>query len=957
MMYVYLRSYRSFIMWLFRRMSVIIAVMTFLIHFAAAQDAEQTVAALGLGSELPFNPNVRSGVLPNGMKYYVMKNSRPENRAALRLAVNAGSVLETDEEQGLAHFVEHMCFNGTKNFPKNKLVEYLESIGMRFGADLNAYTSFDETVYMLELPMDDDGVVTNGMQVLVDWAHAVTFEHDEIDKERGVIMEEWRSRKGAASRIRDVQFPVLLKGSLYANRMPIGLPEVIENSPYESLKGFYRKWYRPDNMAIIAVGDFDVDQMEKKIAAMFGAIPEHDTPLNRPVPAVPDHEELLFTSATDPEATSSSVTMYVKRETRRRENVADYRRIMAEQLYARMLNERYSELLQQADPPFVSAAARSGGFVRSKDAFMLSTSPREGEAERAFEALLKEAMRVKQHGFTASELERAKTNALRRMEQRFNERDKTQSGSHASELTRHFLTAEPVPGIEIEYEIYKRFMPTITLREVNRLTNEFLTEENRVIAVSMPDKPGLTPPTEEQMRAVIAKVEAMELDAYVDEVANKPLVEVGPSTVTVIEEAAYDDIDITEWKLSNGVRVLFKKTDFKADEILFSATSPGGLSLVADEDLPSGAMASNIITMGGVGEFDMIQLRKTLAGKVVNVSPTIGSESEGFSGSFAPKDMETAFQLIYLYFHQPRKDTTSFISFKTRMMSMFENFGNMPERVFSDTLTRTMSNYHPRSQSVNTEWLERVDLDKAFDIYTDRFRDASDFTFVFVGNITPDDLKPMVEQYLGQLPVINRREIWKNHNIKAPRGIVEKTVQKGVDDKTMVGFVMTGPFDWTYKNRYVLTSLREYLNIVLRESIREDKGGTYGVGVMARAEKYPESEYMIMINFGTSPDRLDEMIETMREVLTDVLHNPPSEENLGKIKEIQRRERETSMKENNFWLGQLVRAVSLNEPLNEFLEYERMIDALTADMILDAARTYITLDEYIQVLLLPEDKD
>jgi zinc protease len=941
----------------FRITSIVVLLMTIVtLHGAVAQETTTSFTVPGLGADIPVNPNIKIGTLENGMRYYIMQNKKPENRAALRLAVNAGSVLETDAEQGLAHFVEHMCFNGTKNFPKNKLVEYLEGIGMRFGADLNAYTSFDETVYMLEIPMDDEMIITQGMQVLIDWASNVTFDHEEIDKERGVIIEEWRARKGASSRIRDIQFPVLLHGSKYADRLPIGKPEILTSFEYETLKGFYSKWYRPDLMAIVAVGDFDVPTMEKKIVDMFGSIPKPADKLVRPTEAVPDHTELLCTIASDPEATSSSVALYFKHEPKVERKIKDFRASMAERLFSRMLNDRYSELLQQNDPPFVSAYAGKGGFVRSREVFILNATPKEGDVDRGFEALLKEAYRVKQHGFTASELERAKTNVLRGMERQYNEREKTQSGSHASEFVRNFLVEEPIPGIEMEYELYKKYLETITLREVNKLTDEYITDANRVITFSMPEKPGLTPPTEEQLRAVIARVEAMQLDPYVDEVANKPLVEVGESKVRVTAEKKHEDIDVTEWTLSNGIRVFIKQTDFKADEVMFGATSPGGISLVNDADLPSAALASSIISMGGVGEFNQIQLRKTLAGKVANVSPTISSETEGFSGSFAPKDMETAFQLLYLYFHQPRKDTTSFNSFKTRMMSMFENFGNQPERVFSDTLTATLSNYHPRQQTISKEWLERVDLDKAFAIYTDRFRDASDFTFTFVGNVKLDELKPMVEKYIGQLPTIGRKETWKNHNIKPPTGQVEKIVRKGVDDKTMIAFVMTGPFEWTYENRYTFAALEEYLTIKLRESIREDKGGSYGVGVNASADKYPEAEYAVMINFGTSPDRVDEMIETMRTVLTDATENPASDEDIGKIKEIQRRERETGMKENGFWMGQLMRAISLGEPLNQFMQYEKMIDGLTAQHILDAAKKYINLERYVQVVLLPEEK-
>ncbi|MFA6234719.1 MAG: pitrilysin family protein, partial [Bacteroidota bacterium] len=472
-----------------------------------AQENEIHASSPGLGSLLPINPKIRMGKLENGMKYYIMQNKKPENRAALRLAVNAGSVMETDEQQGLAHFCEHMAFNGTKNFEKNELVQYLESIGMRFGGDLNAYTSFDETVYMLELPMDDPAKVTKGMQVLVDWASNLSFDDEEIDKERGVIIEEWRSRNGAGARIRDKQFPILLKGSMYADRLPIGKPEILRTFKYETIKQFYHDWYRPDMMSIVAVGDFDVNAVEGQIKQMFGSIPARENPKPRPVFDVPDHDELLFAIATDKEATGTSLTLYHKMNPTVDRKVSDYRKSMIEQLYSQMLNDRYSEMLQKKDPPFLNAYSGQGGFVRAKDVYMLGASTTEDGVLRGFEALLTEAKRVKDHGFTASELERAKTNVLRGMEQSYNEREKTRSESHASEFVRNFLTEEPIPGIEMEYELYKKYLPTISIREVNKLTADLMLVKNRVVSLSMPEKDGVAVPTEAQLRPVMDNVD------------------------------------------------------------------------------------------------------------------------------------------------------------------------------------------------------------------------------------------------------------------------------------------------------------------------------------------------------------------------------------------------------------------------------------------------------------------
>jgi zinc protease len=922
----------------------------------SAQEQESAISSLGLGSELPVNPLVKVGKLENGMTYYIMQNTRPENRAEMRLVVNAGSILETDEQQGLAHFVEHMAFNGSTNFEKNELVEYLESIGMRFGADLNAYTSFDETVYMLELPMDDEDVVNKGMQVLVDWASELSFEHEEIDKERGVILEEKRSRSSGASRIRDKQFPVLLNGSKYASRLPIGTTEVLENFEYETIKKFYHDWYRPDLMAIVAVGDFDVSKMEQKIKEKFGAIAKHPNPPLREMVEVQDHSEFLFSIESDPEATSTSLALYHKMEPTVDRKVIDYRKSMVPRLYSTMLNERYRELLQDANPPFLGASSGKGGFVRTKDVYMLRCSVKDGGIARGLEALLIEAERVKQHGFLETELERAKTNILRRMEQSYNEREKTRSGSHAAEFVRNYLTEEPIPGIEVEYELYKKYLPTITIREVNKLTDELMPEENRVLTVSMPEKEDFPKPTEEELRAVIAKVESMELEPYVDEVANKPLTEVPTDGAKVTAEQTHDDVGVTEWTLGNGVRVLLKPTDFKADEILIGAVSPGGQGHVSDADYPSGSMAANIVNMGGVGDFDAIKLRKALTGKVARINPYISGEYEGFSGSAAPKDLETALQLVYMYFSAPRKDTTAFESFKTRMQGFLANARNQPESVFGDTLRSTMSNYHPRSRPMNEEWLGELDLETAFDFYTDRFRDASDFTFFFVGNFQPEELKPMVETWLGALPVTNRKETWKDPGVRPPTGVIKKEVHKGIDDKSLVAVVFTGDYEWSYANNYAISSLEELLTIRLREQIREEKGGTYGVGVNMNIDKYPEQDYMMLINFGTRPERVEELTGELFSVLNSVRNEPADQETIDKIKEMQRRERETNLKENNWWISQLQGAVMYNEPLNRWMQYDAMIDALDADMLMETAQKYLNMDNYIQVVLYPEAK-
>ncbi|MDT8325007.1 MAG: insulinase family protein, partial [Bacteroidota bacterium] len=438
--------------------------------------------------------------------------------------------------------------------------------------------------------------------------------------------------------------------------------------------------------------------------------------------------------------------------------------------------------------------------------------------------------------------------------------------------------------------------------------------------------------------------------------ANKPLTEVPAAGAKVTAEKMHDDVGVTEWTLGNGVRILLKPTDFKADEILFGAVSPGGLGHVSDEDIPSGTMAANIVNMGGVGDFDAIKLRKALTGKVASVNPFINGEYEGFTGSAAPKDLETALQLVYMYFHEPRKDTTAFESFKTRMEGYLANARNQPESVFGDTLRAALSNYHPRNRPMNEEWLGEMDLETAFNFYTERFRDASDFTFFFVGNFSPEELKPMVETWLGALPVTNRKESWKDPGVRPPKGVIKKEVHKGIEDKSLVAVIFTGDHEWSYENNYAISSLEELLTIRLREEIREEKGGTYGVGVNLNVDKYPEQDYMLLINFGTKPERVDELTGELFSVLNSVRSEPVAQETIDKIKEMQRRERETNLKENSWWMGQLQGAIMYNEPLNRWMQYDDMIKALDADMLMQAAKKYLNMDNYLQVVLYPEEK-
>ncbi|MBN1212427.1 MAG: insulinase family protein [candidate division Zixibacteria bacterium] len=926
---------------------------------AVAQDSAGPVKT-GFSTDLDYvihrDPDITCGKLDNGLTYYIRVNKKPEKRVELRLAVNAGSVLEDDDQQGLAHFNEHMAFNGTKNFKKNELVDYLESLGMRFGPDLNAYTSFDETVYMLQVPTDSTELVETAFQVLEDWAHQISFEDEEIDKERGVIVEEWRLYRGAGARLQDKQFPILLKGSKYAERMPIGKMEVVENCSYETLKRFYREWYRPDLMTVVAVGDFDREWMDGLIKKYFSRLPIAQKPRAREIYPVPDHKETLFAIATDKEATRTNVSVNYKHPLKISRTVADYRDDMIVNLYNNMLNQRLYELTVQPNPPFLYGYSGKGSFLRSKDMYTLGASVEDNGVERGLKALLVEAERVKRFGFTAAELERQKKETLRWIQQLYNERDKTQSRDLAGEYVRNFLRSEPIPGIAYEYELYLRYLPDITLEEVNRLAGEFITKENRVVMVSGPEKPDVTIPTEEQLTAVFAVVEQTEITPYEEVVSEEPLVKSAPEAANIVAEYHIDELGLTCWMMANGVEVILKPTDFQNDEILMSAFSSGGSSLVDDSDYVPAITAASIIEEGGLADFNQIELQKKLAGKMVNVSPSINEFSEDMGGSSTPDDFETMLQLIYLYFTAPRKDSAAFLAYRNRMEAYIENRNANPEAVFFDTLQVVMSRNHPRAKPWSLELLSQVDLDRSFDIYKERFDDASDFIFIFVGNIDIDKVRPMIQTYLGGLPSLRREESWRDLGIRPPDGLVTKEVYKGIEPKSRVYLVFHGGFDWNRQSRYELMAMADAFRIKLREVIREDLSGTYGIGVNARYFDAPTRAYQIYISFGCDPKRVDELTGVIMTQIDSLKTFGLEESYIEKVKEMQRRERETQLKENNFWLRSLSQIFEEHEDPMNLLDFENLINTLTVEKVRRAAEKYFDTGNYIKVVLYPEDK-
>lgn len=927
-------------------------VLTLPLFFSPALGAQQPTVA-SPQDPLPLDSAVVVGKLENGLTYLLRANRRPENRAELRLVVNAGSILEDEDQLGLAHMLEHMAFNGTANFEKQELVSYLESIGMAFGPEINAYTSFDETVYMLQIPTDDPEIMATAFQILEDWAHQVSLDPAEIDKERGVVVEEWRLGRGAGARMQDKQFPILFQGSRYADRLPIGKREILETFPPDAINRFYQDWYRPDLMAVIAVGDFDATAVEATIREHFSRIPARADPRPRVVYDIPGHAETLFAIASDEEATSSQVALIFKQPLSEEGTLEAYRQDLVEGLYNGILNNRLFELTQQADPPFAFGGSGQGRMVRSGEVYQLVAMVPEGGIPRGMEALLTEAERMALHGVTATELERQKADFLRAMEQAYAERENQESRVYASEYIRHFLEGEPIPGIEFEYRAVEALLPTITLQEVNRVGERWMGDHDRVVLVNSPVKEGLAIPTEGELESVFQTVLAAEIAPYEDTASDEPLLATIPSPSPVVEEATIPELGLTIWTLANGVRVLLKPTDFKDDEILFQAYSPGGFSLSEEKDHMSASSAAQIVALGGVGSFSQVDLGKKLAGKAASVSPSIEELSEGLSGAASPKDVETLFQLIHLYFTAPRKDSVAFQAMQQQMGAFLANRSASPLAAFQDTVQVTMSQGHPRARPISMELFREIELDRSFAFYRDRFADASDFTFVFVGAFQPDQMRPLVETYLGGLPAINRQESWRDLDIDPPTGVIRKEVRRGVEPQSQTQIIFTGPFDYTPENRLGMRVLTGALEIRLRELIREELGGTYGVSVSGSYERDPESRYSIRISFGSDPGRVEELVGAVFQEMEIFKTDGPTGEELQAVTEQERRSRETNRQENGWWVAQL-RFADQNGADPRYLLDESLLKGVSAETIRGDAQRYLRTDNYVQVTLFPE---
>lgn len=904
-----------------------------------------------------FDPALRVGRLDNGLTYYVRANEKPEKRAELRLMVNAGSVLEDEDQLGFAHFLEHMAFNGTAHFEKMALVDFLESVGMRFGADVNAFTSFDMTAYMLQLPTDDQAKLDKGFLILSDWAHQVTLDPEDIDAERGVVLEEWRSGKGAEERVMDKQLPVIFHNSRYATRLPIGDPEILKNGSPEAVKRFYRDWYRPDLIAVVAVGDFDADAIEQQIRERFSQIPARQNPRERTEFEVPVHEETLFSIESDPELTRATITVAFKHPPKHREKIEDLRRELAESMFFGMFNQRLQERSKEAPPPFLYGYAFDLSFVRSMGGFSLAALAAPDKLKEALYALMQEARRVQLHGFTQSELDRQKQDQSRALEQAWAERDKTESSAYAQAYMFHYINGGPIVGIEKRRELLSQWIEDIQLTEINHLVTQWVRNESRVITVSLPEKEGLQAPTEAALSEVFEQVAKSDLKAYQDDVSDQPLVAQKPSPGTVTNERVHQASGVTEWHLNNGVRVFVKPTDFQNDEILFQGFRDGGHSLADDVTYPSAVQATDITDESGIADFNSVQLEKMLAGKVVGVSPFISEVSEGLRGSASPQDLETAMQLMHLIFTAPRRDDAAFASLKSKWKTQVENRLAQPEARFRDRVREILSQGHMRAKPPTLETVEEIDLDRALAFYQSRFGDANGFAFVFVGNLDVPKFKDLVATYLGSLPATDKGSKFKDLGIRPPSGQVFDTVVAGTEPKSQVAMALTGPAEWSEHANDELRVAIDVLNIMLREKLREELGGVYSVFCMGSVDRIPAQDFTVRVMFSCDPNRVDELTKAALNEIDRLRNEGPSTKNMEKVTEGLRRSLETNLKENRYWLSGITRCIRHAISLESLNQRAAWIETVDAAMVKRAAETYLTRDNQVIVVMRPESSD
>jgi len=926
-----------------------------------------------LKAQVPLDKKVIYGKLDNGFTYYIRNNKKPENMIQFRLATNAGSIMERDDQQGLAHFCEHMAFNGIKGYPHNEMIDKLQQHGVEFGRDINAYTSFDQTVYYVNMPANDEEMVKMGIEILDGWAGNVLFDQKEIEEERGVIHEEWRGGVGHGDRLRQKTWPIMLKGSLYAERLPIGKEEVIMNFKRQSIVDFFNDWYRPDLQAIIIVGDMDnyayaglkgAKAMEQKIKDTFSS---HKflgkEKLARQSYQIPDNKDPLICIATDKEATSTSLALYWKHKKTPNGTIGAYRQMIVRNLIDMMINERFAEICEKPTAPMMYAGGGYSGFLgREIDVFAVSAAPKEGRINETAELLLKVMKQIDDHGFLQSELERQKEDLLSTYTKLAKEENKTQSNSLADEYTDHYLENSPCPGIRTEMRYAKEFIPEITLEECNALVKTWITDNNMIFYLTAPEKDGVKVTTEKEAKKIIKNAKKVKTQPWVDSFKDEPLFTETLKDVKANVTKTNSVLGYTEYTCPNGIKFIVKKTDYKADEIQISSFGFGGTSLYSDEEAYQAQNAASFVDAGGIANFSATQLSKKLKGMNLSISPYISSETQGFSGNCSPKDLETTLQLINLYYTAPRKDQEAYERNIENTINQIKYVRENPQVAFIETYYKTAFPNDKRQVVVPTEEKVRsLNLDRMFEIYRERFADASNQTFFFVGNVEDNDIA-LIAKYLNNLPVNGKQKNDKfiNRNPQFASGIQHAEAVKGIERQGML--IMSGQVNVDAKEldpqtRIAITELGEALSITVTEIIREKNGDAYSPSAGFDYEISPEGQVSWQFYIGCDPEKAKKIEGDCIEILKQYMKEGCDEKTLGKVQEQMIVNRDKARQNNSFWLGQISGSYRFNESRDFVEKYNEMVKKVTVKDIQNIAAKYVNLNNYVAVSLRPENPD
>jgi len=895
---------------------------------------------------VPLDPEIKTGKLENGLTYFIRHNKEPEKRASFYFIQDVGALLENDNQNGLAHFLEHMAFNGTLHFPGKGIISSLEKHGVAFGTNINAYTGQDETIYNLsDVPVDSPGLMDSCLLAMYDWSHFISLDEKEIDAERPVITEEWRTRRDADFRMSKQYLPVLLKDSKYAIRDVIGDLEVIKNFSYDTIRKFYHDWYRPDLQAVAVVGDFDPNEMEKKIKAQFSQLKPVENPLTRPVFEVPPHKEIFYALATDKEASQSSVDIYIlsKGTDPSNKDLGYLREQILVRLMNAMMRTRINDLLQKGNPPFVSGAIRYSELVRGYDVLNISATAKPNQEDLALQAIYSEAERAKRSGFTKAELDRAKADLLTNYDNYFKQKDKISNDTYIESVQEYFLTKEPAPSIDFEYDFVKNIIPSVTEGEISSLFKSLMVEDNRVIVVMGPDDKNVKHLSESEVKDIIRKVQSSDIAAYQDIKLGVSLVNETLPGARVIKTVLLKQFGAVEWTLANKAKVVYKKVDFEKDNVILSAYSLGGTSLYNLDTLPSANMLPAIIGTYGIGDFDNVTLQKMLSGKKASAGINLGELTEGISGSSTPKDFETMMQLLYLRFEKPRFDKEAHNAIMTRYDAFLANMAKDPSKIMQDSVSLYLTNYSPRTMVMNPEFLKLVDFEKVKKVYTERFRNAADYTFFIVGNISEDTVRPMVEKYIGSIQGYPGKENWIDRKVMPPKGKFLKDVSIPLTvPKATVFISHNTALKYTSFNNVTLKVIQGILDIVFTEKVREEAGGTYGVSLNIGSQKFPVQEATDLIMFDCDPAKANDLKAIIYKELDKIITVGPTKENLDKAVTNLLKNREESKLHNSYWSNALYSyyytGIDVNDPKN----YEDILKKLTIDDIKKVAGMFFS---------------